>query len=277
MFFDEQHTPQIHNWSSIAMMKKLLASTLSLTSLLVVTAVLPANAQFAEGFNSINTLAAAGWAFANTSDPGPVATSATGNWLQGNTGSFGYAAQAGAATSYIAGDVSVTDQSQTNQFTTASQWLLTPVVTFGGSFSFYTRTTNGNNRAELLELRASTSGASTNVGTAATAVGDFTNTLLTIGSSTDPTAYPGAIASTNFWQLFTVNTSSLTGSGRLAFRWFGTNAGPVPDFGQTPTNLNIGIDTASYVAVPEPSSAAGFLLVGGLGMVSRRRMAKKNA
>jgi hypothetical protein len=263
------------------MMKKLLASTLSLTSLLVVTAVLPANAQVQlnEGFTNINTLAAQGWAFANTSAPGPVATTATGNWLQGNSNTFGYASQAGTAGSYIAGDVSVTDQSQDSQFTTASEWLLTPVLNFStdGNLSFYTRTSNGNNRAEFLDVRVSTSGASTNVGTTATGFGDFTNSLLTVGSATDPTTYPGAIASTNNWQLVTFNTTGLTGSGRLAFHWFGTNAGPVPDSSATPTNFNIGIDTVSYTVVPEPSSVVGTLLMGGLAMFSRRRMGKKNA
>jgi hypothetical protein len=225
-----------------------------------------------ETFTSINTLAGQGWAFANNSDPGPVATTATGNFLQGNPNSFGYTAQDGSNTGYIAGDVSVTDQSQTNQFTTASAWLLTPEITFGGTFNFYTRTTNGTNRAEFLEVLASTNGASTNVGTTATAVGDFTNPLLTIGSSTDPTAYPGAVAANNSWTLFTINTSSLTGSGRLAFHWFGTNAGPVPDFSATPTSLNIGIDTVSY-AVPEPATggfAAAFVLAG-VGRLRRSR------
>jgi hypothetical protein len=234
---------------------------------------LVATATLNETFASVNTLAAQGWAFANTSDPGPVSSTATANWVQGSANTFGYSSQDLTPTGYIVGDVSVTDQSQTNQFTTASEWLLTPEITFGGTFSFYTRTSNGNNRAEFLDVRASTSGASTNVGTTATGFGDFTTSLLTVGSATDPTVYPGGIASNNFWTQFTVNTSSLAGSGRLAFHWFGTNAGPVPDPSATPTNFNIGIDTVSY-AVPEPvtgSFATASLVLAGAGALRRSR------
>jgi hypothetical protein len=264
-------------------------ATLAIESASPEVTLTPQISTLSEGFEDINTLAQKGWAFANNSSPPPATTTATANWLQGNSGSFGYFDQASPTSSnaYIATDIgstaAITAPGQ------VSQWLLTPVLQFaaGGTFSFFTRTTNGNNRAELLEVLASTNGDSTSIG-------DFKNLLLTLGSATDPTVYPGAVAASNSWIQFRSGTTSTYGSGafsatfanlptsgtgRLAFRWSGTNAGLAPDPAQTPTNLNIGIDTVStnLVVVPEPTTSAlsGFALLGLRSLMRRRRRPEK--
>ena len=68
----------------------------------------------------------------------------------------------------------------------------------------------------------STNGASTNVGSTATSVGDFTTLLLNINPNYTTNGYP------NVWTQFTVTLSGLPpagATGRLAFRYFVENAG----------------------------------------------------
>jgi hypothetical protein len=87
-----------------------------------------------------------------------------------------------------------------------------------------------------LEVRLSTNGASTNVGTGA-AVGDFTTLLLSINPTLTTTGYPTS------WTQFTVTISGLPAptSGRIAFRYYVTSGGP------TGTNSDyIGIDNVVY-------------------------------
>jgi hypothetical protein len=251
----------------------------------------PQTSTLDEGFENINTLAQKGWFFQNNSSPPPATTTATANWVQGRASGSEYLAQAGGDEAYIsASGFENTVAATAGQ---VSQWLLTPVLQFvaGGSFSFFTRTPNSNNRAELLEVLVSTSGDSTNVGNSATSVGDFKNLLLTVGSATDPTVYPGGIAATNNWTRFSSGTTTsygggfsstfanlpTSGTGRLAFRWSGINAGSLPDFSDgNPTNLNIGIDTVSTnlaVAIPEPTTSAlsGFALLSLRSLMRRRR------
>ena len=176
-----------------------------------------------------------GWAQQNRSQPLGAST-----WSQcGGTGIP--PAQAGAATSCI-----LVNFNSTTGTGTISNWLFAPVRTMnnGDTYSFYTRTPN-NNFPDRLQVRLSTSGASTDVGTTATSVGVFTTLLLDI----DPT-YLGTYPTT--WTQFTVTVSGLAGptSGRLAFRYFVENGGPDGD------NSNIiGIDTFKYTpnAVQPPT------------------------
>ena len=101
---------------------------------------------------------------------------------------------------------------------------------------------------DRLQVRMSTNGASTDVGTTATSVGDFTNLLLDINPTYLPEGYP------RVWTQFTVTLSGIPGGstlGRLAFRYFVENGGP--------NGVNsdyIGIDTVVYrwMSTPTPTT-----------------------
>ncbi len=163
----------------------------------------------------------------NNSQPGPGTT----NWFQGNSDVF--PAQGGAATSYIG-----TNFNNGTGTSTLSNWLLTPPVSLqnGVVLSFWTRTVDAPAFPDRLQVRMSTNGASTNVGTTATDVGDFTTMLLDINPTYTIDGYP------NVWTQFTVTLSGIASptTGRLAMRYFVENGGPSgvnSDF--------IGIDTLS--------------------------------
>ena len=97
----------------------------------------------------------------------------------------------------------------------------------------------------------STNGASTNVGSTATSVGDFTTLLLNINPNYTTNGYP------NVWTQFTVTLSGLPpagATGRLAFRYFVENAG----FSGANSDY-IGIDRAVYngpCGSPTPTTTA---------------------
>jgi hypothetical protein len=150
---------------------------------------------------------------------------------------------------------------------TISNWLISPMLSLnnGDTFSFFTTTVPASGFPDRLELRLSLAGASTNVGTTATSVGDFTTVLLTINSALAVGGYPES------WTQFTATISGLGAptSGRFALRYFVTSGGP------SGANSNIiGIDAVQYSAVPEPST---FALLGGVALVGlafslRRRL-----
>jgi hypothetical protein len=250
-------------------MNKYLSSTLALSALALAISA-PANAAglttLNEGFNSVSGLTGAGWAFQNNSNPVPLSTA---DWAQGNTGTSNYAAQAGPGNSFAQVDfASTSGDSITLTGGTVSNWLETPELDFslGGTFSFFARNLGGNSRTEFLEVRSSAAGTSSNVGTLATDVGDFTSLVGSIGSQSTVGIIPAAA-----WTKYTFNVAATGGSGRLAFRYFGTDGGQSGS-----SNQYLAVDTASYTAaVPEPSSMAGMLLIGGLGAASRLRKAKK--
>lgn len=189
-----------------------------------------------EGFDDITNLP--GWFMQNNSSP-----IGTTGWFQGNSAVF--PAHAGAATAYIGANFNNTAGTGT-----ISNWLLTPVLNLndGDTISFWTRTATGTLWADRLELRMSTNGASTNVGTLATDVGDFTTLLLSVNPNLVVSEYP---------QVWTEYTATISGvptptDGRLAFRYFVTNGGP------SGANSNyIGIDTFVFtdVTVAEPDIA----------------------
>lgn len=150
---------------------------------------------------------------------------------------------------------------------TISNWLISPTLslTNGDTFSFFTTTTPGSAYPDRLELRLSIAGTSTNVGTTATSVGDFTTVLLTINSALAVGGYP------ENWTQYTVTLSGLTAptTGRFAFRYFVTSGGP------TGANSNIiGVDAVQYNAVPEPSTVVlfGAASVLAAGVALRRRL-----
>lgn len=171
-----------------------------------------ANAQaFTEDFANITTLVPGGWFMQNNSTP----VGSTG-WSQGATAVFN--AQSGAADSYISANYN-----NTGTTGTISNWLLTPNRTFknGDVFTFYSRKAAPDSYADRLEVRLSTNGASTDVGTGSAAVGDFTTLLVSINPTLVLGVYPIV------WTQYTITISGLPAptSGRIGFRYFVTGAG----------------------------------------------------
>ncbi len=197
----------------------------------------PVGAQpFTENFDDITTLPGNGWFLQNNSAP----VGAT-SWFQGTSVAGGgpFDSYNGAANAYIGANFNNT----TGGTGIISTWLGTPNRTFrnGDVFQFYTRKpatpAGGTDYPDRLQLRLSTNGASTNVGTGGTAVGDFTTLLLEVNPTLVAGGYPYS------WTQYTVTISGLPAptSGRIAFRYFVTGAGP------TGTNSDyIGIDNTVY-------------------------------
>ncbi len=186
---------------------------------------------FSEGFDDITNLP--GWFFQNNSAPLGLT-----DWFQGNADVF--PAHAGPATSYIGANFN-----NTSGVGTISNWLLTPQLNLsnGDTISFWTRTPTGSIWPDRVELRLSLAGASTNVGTLATDVGDFTTLLLSV----NPTLVQGGYPET--WTQYSATLAGIPAgaTGRFAFRYFVTGGGP------SGNNSNyIGIDTVEYVSAGEP-------------------------
>ncbi|MBU1420183.1 MAG: choice-of-anchor J domain-containing protein [Proteobacteria bacterium] len=192
-----------------------------------------------EGFDDVYSLPA-GWEQINNSEP-----LGSTDWFQGDDTLF--VAQAGASdTSYVAADFNNTTAVDVGG--TISNWLLTPVIDFAAvqSITFYTRTADPNSTgtvvfADHLEVRYSSSGTSTNVGTAATDVGAFNSAILVdVNPALTLDDYPVD------WTQYTITSNDLpaSGTGRIAFRYF------VPDAGDPAgTNGNyIGIDTVEVLS-----------------------------
>jgi FG-GAP-like repeat len=196
---------------------------------------LTANAQaFSEGFEVVSPLPT-GWSASNQST-----TIGTTGWFQGSTV---WPAQTGTALQYIGANFNNTTGSDD-----ISNWLLTPNRTFsnGDVIKFWTRTATTSNFPDRLQVRLSLAGTSTNTGAGPTGLGDFTTLLLDINPTLAVGGYPNA------WTEQTITLSGLAAptSGRIAFRYFVTFAGPLGD------NSNIiGIDTFSYApGVVAPTS-----------------------
>jgi len=212
---------------------------------------------YSEAFDNISTLGANGWFIQNNSSP-----VGSNTWFQGtptnatpDPGPFN--AFNGADNAYIA----VNFASTTGGTGTISNWLLTPNRTLrnGDVFTFYTRKpTIGPGQTDFpdrLEVRMSTNGASTNVGSTPAGVGDFTTLLLSINPTLVTNVYP------QVWTQYTITISGLPAptSGRIAFRYFVPNAGP------TGTNSDyIGIDQVNYTpyVCPTFTMTAGGALTG---------------
>jgi hypothetical protein len=202
-----------------------------------------------QDFDNISGLTSQGWAITNNSVPPSVSS-----WFQGNTGVF--TSQTGGADSYIGANYL-----NTTPGGNISDWLILPALLLrnGDILTFYTRTEANSTFADNLEVHLSSNGASANVGSTSSSVGDFTNLLMTINPALVAAAYPDA------WTQETVTISGLGNTpvdARLAFRYAVTDTMIHGDY--------IGIDTLTVSvqeAAPEPSTIA--LLLIGLGSLSR--------
>lgn len=185
-------------------------------------------------FADITSLSGIGWIQTNNST-----SIGTANWFRGNKTVFG--AQSAPSASYIAANFNSTTGNNT-----ISNWLIIPQVSIqnGTRLRFYTRNVGTSGFPDRLQVRMSTNGASSNVGTTATDVGDFTTLLLDINPTYANFAYPTG------WTRFTAIVTGLQSpvTGRLAFRYFVENGGPSGTRGNY-----LGIDTVSYDCAPPPN------------------------
>lgn len=202
---------------------------------------------FTESFDDVSTLAGSGWVLQNNSSP--VGSAAT--WLQGGATLFN--AYNGASTAYI-------QASQDNAAAGGdiSNWLITPNRTFrnGDVLTYYTRSATA--ASDRLEVRLSTNGASTNVGSTATGVGDFNTLLAAVNPTMVSFGYP------NNWTQYTVTISGLPAptSGRIGLRYFVNGA-------QQPTASTVGIDEVQYTPYVCPAfTLSPSTLPGGNGGVA---------
>ena len=186
---------------------------------------------FTENFDDITLLTGNGWFMQNNGTPAGVIPS----WVQGdNVNTF--PAYNGAGNAYIAGSFNTVAGNNT-----VSLWLLTPNRTFrnGDVITFYTRkmAPPATDYPDRLQVRLSTNGASTNVGTGGAGIGDFTTLLTEINAGQTVGGYPYA------WTQYTITISGLPAptSGRVAFRYYVTGGGPLGS-----ASDYIGIDNVVY-------------------------------
>ena len=184
-----------------------------------------------EGFDSG---VPAGWTVINNSS-----TVGSTSWFRPVIAEQPFSAHLGSALNdYLAANFNSVDPPSGSNGT-ISTWLLTPQLTWtsGDILRFYSRTVDAPVLfPDRLEVRYSTAGASTNVGANHTQVGDFTTLLTTINPTLTTTGYPSA------WTNYTLQMPS-AGSGRIAFRYYVTDAGPT-----APNGDYIGLDTVSFMA-----------------------------
>lgn len=211
------------------------------------------SAGIVEGFDDISTLVGNGWVMTNNSSP--VGTT---GWFQGNPAVFD--AYSGATNSYIAANFN-----NAGFGGNISNWLMTPVFDLGGpnAIFFWTRTEAGSIFPDSLEVRLSTNGSSSNVGSTSTSVGDFTTLLLSINPTLAIGGYPEG------WTKYEIDLSSFGSgvSGRVGFRYLVTDTSVNGDY--------IGID--SFVQIPTPEPVTLITLGTGILGIAARRLRKNRA
>lgn len=220
-------------------------------------------AAYVEGFDNVaaitNNSDPLKWAWVNNSDN--AQPSNVGGWNQGEIAKSGFNAQSGPANSFATADFN-------GGSPTISNWFISPTFNFvaGDTFSFYTRTVTGSQYADRLDINASASGTSINVGSTSSSVGNFTLGLLSINPLLNVGAYPET------WTQYTLTITS-TFTGRIGFRYY------IPD---TNTAGNyIALDsvstTASLINVPEPTTyaLAGVSMLVLAGVKRARRNSAK--
>ncbi len=203
-------------------------------AVLVAAAACPAQAQLLfESFSDLTQLSEAGWTIVNRSLPiGPT------TWFQGNTDVMDAYSQPG----YIAVNAGCAIDSGTGD-AARSVWLITPMLPLsnGDSIVFRTRAANTSWYADRLQVRFSTAGPSSDVGTDPESTGDFAGLLLDINPEMNTRAYP------DDWTMYTVSVSGIPNpvTGRIAFRYY------LPA-GSAYRGNYIGIDNFAFFDAPPP-------------------------
>jgi hypothetical protein len=209
--------------------------------------------RFSEGF-----FPPTGWVIQNNSNP--TGTKTWGLGAQDTTLTSAAGDQNFASVNYE----SAGNQSASVPSATASNWLITPAITFqnGDVVAFSTSAFKNQDNPDRLQLRLNAANTGTNVGNSATSVGDFTALLLDIdpdySTGNQPSGYPIT------WTSYAETITGLSGPtpGRLGFRYYVENSGP------DGTNGNeIGIDDVS-VSAPEPCPLG---ILGSALLLRRRR------
>lgn len=195
------------------------------------------------------------WSLRNNSD------SPTGgqSWFAGNPSVFTAQSGTGYAAANFLSTGGVTGTEHINN------WLISPTLslTNGTLISFYSRSDGA--APDRLELRLSTNGTSTNVGTTSSDFGDFSILLTSINPTLTAAVYPTT------WTQFTAVVAGVPVGGtvgRIAFRYDVTNSGSNGANGDY-----VGVDNLNVV--PEPSTyllcLAGLAMGGWLVARHRRR------
>ena len=273
-FMSSKPVPRSRAASSapIARSRKRIRHAIGTAAVILATLAGSAGAQsFTENFDNITLLTANGWFLQNNS--APVGST---SWFQGNNVAAGgpFDSYNGAANAYIGANFNST----TGGSGIISTWLLTPNRTFrnGDVLRFYTRKPatppNGTDYPDRLEVRLSTNGASTNVGSPGASFGDFSILMLSVNPTLAVGGYPYT------WTQYTVFITGLPApaSGRMAFRYFVTGAGP-----SGANSDYIGIDNAVYTPYVCPAvtltPAGGALSSGAWGQAYAQALSQTGA
>lgn len=204
-----------------------------------------------ENFTSPFSLnASTGWTVQNNSVP----TSSIG-WFQGNSANT-FTAYNGGSDDYYAANFNSTGAN--NAAGIISNWLISPTVALvnGATIEFATRTINtATVFPDRMQVYVSPV-ANYTLPAGATSVGTFSNLVFDVNSNLSTSTVAVLTNSTTVgypqnWTVYTATVTGLTGTvtGRFAFRYFVTNAGPVG------ANSNyIGVDGVKYsVPCAQPS------------------------
>lgn len=183
-----------------------------------------------EGFDDVSQLPMQDWSLTNNSDPqGP------NPWGQG-AGTLGVIAYSGDSLSYLQSGFEATSPTATG---TISDWIVSPIVNLenGDIIRLFTVSFNSATFPDRIEVRISTN-AGTDVGTAATDVGDFTELVFSVNPNLDTMSYPSAVNG-DTWTEFSGAVAGLMGATdcRVAVRYFVTDAG-----GAGTNSSTVGID-----------------------------------
>jgi subtilisin-like proprotein convertase family protein len=215
----------------------------TLRSATIAPATTPAALLINEGFDTVNNLYSNGWAKKNNSVP-----LGTNDWFQGLPLQSRYTAIDSVVSFYaydgVPNSFLQANFNNTTSNGTISNWMFTPVVSIknGDVFTFYTQTvlpiSASTERPDRLQLRMSLNNSSTDVGTTATSVGDFSTLLVEINPDLARGVYPKA------YTKYTATVSGIVGTqtGRFAFRYFVTNGGNSPAVNSN----NIAIDRVQF-------------------------------
>lgn len=177
---------------------------------------------------------ATGWQGALRSTPQGFTGVFQGVPPDGMGGGAAFAAHLGPDNSYMG--VAFTSAGSFGPEDVISTWMMSPTLEIenGDVFSFYTRTASFSVFPDRLNIRLSTNGDSTDVGTSSFSLGDFTTLLTSVNPNLEMAVYPDE------WTKFEVEFTGFAEPfvGRIAFHYFVENLF---------LNANsVGIDTVTF-------------------------------